>query len=403
MLYITILCMDLISSVNFLTTNKYIRMLLITLVFIFLFKLLFKESVRTCILIPIYCQFLTVLSEGLYTIILIVLTKGKTADIMRILEMVYFTNLFVAIILFILVRLKWINKLYNFIYKLTDKIGQLHLVLTCFGLMLITNILVMSSYYKIEFTYYFLVNTLMIIICMIVIVHSFRTQNNYNKVSDQYNVAKNSLRDYEDMMTKYRVANHENKNLLLTVRAMTINKEKNIPKYIDSIIENKFEDDEKLLLEMSVIPTGGLRATIYSEILKIKGNKIDYSLNIDRRIRTVDLIELDTNTTIDICKIIGVFIDNAIDAVKRMKNKTINIDMYIIDNKLCIKVTNNYRGYIDVSKINNEGYTTKGKGHGYGLPLVQRIIASNDHFENEVEVTKTSFSQILKIRYKKNH
>ena len=33
--------------------------------------------------------------------------------------------------------------------------------------------------------------------------------------------------------------------------------------YID--IEN-----EKLLLEMSVIPSGGLRATIYSEILKIK-------------------------------------------------------------------------------------------------------------------------------------
>ena len=403
MLYITILCMDLISSLNFLTTNKYIRILLITLVFIFLFKLLFKEHIRKCLIITIYCQFLTVLSEGLYTIILIVLTKGKTAEIMRILEMVYFTNLFVAIILFILIKLKWINKLYNFVYRLTDKIGHLHLVLTCFGLMLITNILVMSSYYKIEFTYYFLFNTLMIVICMIVIVHSFRTQNNYNKVSDQYNVAKNSLKDYEDMMTKYRVANHENKNLLLTVRAMTINKEKNIPEYIDSIIENKFEDDEKLLFKMSVIPTGGLRATIYSEILKIKENKIDYNLNIDTKISTIDLIELDTNTIIDMCKIMGVFIDNSIEAVKKMKKKTINIDMYILDNKLCIKVSNNYSGYVDVSKISSEGYTTKGKGHGYGLPLVKKIIANNDHFENEVEVNKNIFSQVLKIRYKKNH
>ena len=315
----------------------------------------------------------------------------------------FITNISVSAILIIFMQFKFVHKVYNLFLILTDRIRTRQLIVFCLIGMLILNILIMGSYYKIQFEYFILINASLISFVLILIVYMFMAQNNYNKVSDQYNIAKTSLVDYENMMTKYRVANHENKNLLLTVRAMAVNEEKNIPEYIDSIIENKYEDDERLLFEMGVIPTGGLRATIYSEILKIKENKIDYNLNIDRKISTIDLIELNTNTIIDICKVLGVFIDNSIEAVKRLKQKYINIDMYIIDNKLCIKVSNNFSGKIDISRINDEGYTTKGKGHGYGLPLVKEIINNNSNLEHETELNKKVFSQILKITYKKNH
>lgn len=402
-LYISIFSITFVSTLNFFIINKYFRIMLITAVLIVFYIYLFRGDIKRGILTPIYCQFLTILSEGIYTIILICLMGGNMDKIISILEIIVLTNILVSLILCILVHLKPVRSLYYFTCKLVNSIKYIYLVLSCFMLMLIANILVMTSYYKIEFTYFFLFNTFMIVICMLIVVYSFKTHDNYNKVSDQYNVAKTSLQDYENMMTKYRVANHENKNLLLTVRAMSINNEKNIPEYIDSIIENKYEDDEKLLFEMGVIPTGGLRATIYSEILKIKENKIDYNLNIDRKISTIDLIELDTNTTIDICKILGVFIDNSIDATRKLKKKVINIDMYIIDEKLYIKVSNNFSGAIDISRIYEEGYTTKSKGHGYGLPLVKEIINSNNYLENETEINRKVFSQILKIRYKKNH
>ena len=77
--------------------------------------------------------------------------------------------------------------------------------------------------------------------------------------------------------------------------------------------------------------------------------------------------------------------------------------MYIIDNKLCIKVSNNFSGKIDISRINDEGYTTKSNGHGYGLTLVKEIINNNSNLEHETELNKKVFSQILKITYKKNH
>ena len=52
---------------------------------------------------------------------------------------------------------------------------------------------------------------------------------------------------------------------------------------------------------------------------------------------------------------------------------------------------------IEIDKIYEEGYSTKGKDRGYGLALVKKIVDSNDKFENQIEISKTLFSQILSI------
>ena len=275
----------------------------------------------------------------------------------------------------------------------------------CLLSMLFLNTFAINTYYKLNIQYWIIINIFFILFLFVVMLMSLKTENKFNKVSDKYNVAIKSLNDFEEMMSKYRVANHENKNLLLTIRAMILNKEKDIPKYIDSIIEDKYEDDEKLMFKMAIIPSGGLRATIYSSILKIKDNNIKYDLVIDKKIKTLDLIELDTNTTIDICKIIGVFIDNAIDETKKLNDGNIAISIYIGDKKLNIKISNMIKDKIEIDRIYNEGYTTKDEGHGYGLSLVRKIINNNNLLQNTAEINKNTFSQILTINKatKKTH
>lgn len=402
-LYITLISLIFISIFNFFNTSQFMKICMITIFFMFFFKYLFKEKIHKCIITPIFTQILTFIAELIYSLALMMISNDNSGAILNTAFGTFFTNVIIAVILVIFIQFKFVKKLYTKMLNITDKINYIHLSSFCIMAMIILNVLLAQIYYKIEFKYFFIFNMGMIIICFIIIFYSFKTQNKYNKVSDKYNIAIKSLNDYEDMMTKYRVTNHENKNLLLTVRAMVLNKDKDIPKYIDSIIEQRYMDDEKLLFEMSVIPSGGLRATIYSEILKIKENKINYSLNIDRKINTVDLINLETDTIVEICKIIGVFIDNSIEAVKTLRKKNIDIQLYIEDKNLFIKVSNNYKGSIDISKINDEGYTTKGKGHGYGLSLVKNIVNNNDLFENKTEISKTIFSQILIIKYKKTH
>ena len=87
------------------------------------------------------------------------------------------------------------------------------------------------------------------------------------------------------------------------------NKEKNIVEHIDALIDNKIKDNEKIMTKTSKIPEGGLRATIYSKLCVIEKNKIDYNLDIAKDVRTVDLINLDEELILNICKILGVFME----------------------------------------------------------------------------------------------
>lgn len=403
-LYFSILSIMIISIMNYLLTDKFIKIVFITVVFMFFIRYIFKCDIRTSIVTPIYYQLIIMISEGLCILFLTSLLKLSVDELKdKFLGSYLVVNIITAILSIVIIKIPFVKKIYKSIVNNLNRISIYFILIFSIIIIGISNILAMLTYFTIDIRMIVLVNIIFTLFCCFVIFYLFKIQNNYNKVNDKYNIAINSLTDYEQMMTKYRINNHENKNLLLAVRAMIINKEKDIPIYINSIIKNKYNDNEKLLSKVNKIPSGGLRATIYSEILKIKDKDINYELIIDNSIKTIDLINLDTNTIIDICKIIGVFIDNAIEEVLKIENKHIGISLYTNDDEFIIEVSNTYKNIIEINKIYNEGYTTKGKDHGYGLSLVKKIIDSNNNFENKIRINKNVFTQVLLIQYKKSH
>jgi len=401
-LYITLICVMLISIFNYLIVNNFIKIIIIILVFILFFKYLFKENIQKSIITPIYYEILIIISEAICVLIVATIFKLNVNELKEAYVGTFIINVAISTVSILLIKLPFVIKFYNFTLSIIEKTNKKFLMLLSLFIISVVNIYTTIIYDKLDIRLLIIINVIFTLFCFIIVLYSFKMQSNLNKVSDKYDVAINSLKDYEEMMSQYRVANHENKNLLSTIRAMIVNKEKDIPKYIDSLVKEKYEDNEKLLLEMSVIPSGGLRATIYSEILKIKENNIDYSLAIDKEIKTIDLIELDTDTIIDICKIVCVFIDNAIEELISLKDKNIQISLYLDNYDLNIKVSNNYKGNINIEKIFDEGYTTKGKGHGYGLTLVKKIVENNKNFKNNTEISKDIFSQILTVKIKKH-
>lgn len=399
-LYLSTIAIMLISISNYLITNNFFKILLITVVFMICFRYMFDADIKRCIITPIYYQLIIMISEGLFIMLLVSILKLDLYDLKDQFLGNFIVNIGTAVISIIISFIPFIQTFYESIIENVNRINKKFLLIFSIIAISFANILAMITYYQIEIRLLVLINIFFTLFCCSVVFYSLKMQNNYNKVYNKYNVAINSLKDYETMMTQYRVNNHENKNLLLTIRAMILNSDKDIPKYIDSIVKEKYNDSDNILRKMNIIPSGGLRATIYSEILKIQKNKINYTLEIDTKLKTIDLIELDTNTIIDICKIIGVFIDNAIEEVEKLKNRHIGISLYVENKILNIKISNNYQNKIQVDKIFNDGYTTKGKGHGYGLALVKKIVDNNINFNNRIELTNEIFSQVLQINYK---
>lgn len=400
-LYISLISLVIITTLNYLLVDKFVKITLLTIIFMFFFKYLFNEDIKTCIITPIYYQFIIMISEGICILFFVSIFKLNLEELKNQYLATFAVNIGTSTISILLSFVPFIKKIYNHIEQNIKRINQRFFLTLLIFVIGFANVFAMITYYQVDIRIMVILNIVYTLFCFFIVLYSFKIQSNYKKVSNKYNIAISSLNDYESMMTKYRIENHENKNLLLTIRAMILNKEKDIPKYINSIVEEKYGDNEKLLKQMQIIPSGGLRATIYSEILKIENHKLNYSLNIDSNVKSVDFIELNTDEIIDVCKIIGVFVDNAIESAINTKEKEIGIFLFILDDMFNIKVSNSYIGKINVDKIFKEGYTTKGANHGYGLSMVKKILESNKNLCNRVELSERIFSQILSIKYKK--
>lgn len=310
-------------------------------------------------------------------------------------------NFIVCILLLQIIKDKRIKTIYQNANELYEKSHSKEIIIYSIIIIIMAIISTISSYVKWKTTYVIIINTLLILFFASIAIKFMNTKKQYENVSSKYQTSINSLKEYETMIDKFRVNTHENKNELLTIRNMIKNNDKKTIEYIDALVDNKIKDNEKIMYQTSKIPEGGLRATIYSKLCIMEKNKIKYKLNISKDVRTVDLINLDEELILNICKILGVFIDNSIDAVKNIKKKEIGIELYVIDNELYIDITNNFKGEINLSKIGHERHTTKGKEHGYGLLLVNKIIKENSRYlENEKKISGNYFTQSLIIKIK---
>ena len=176
---------------------------------------------------------------------------------------------------------------------------------------------------------------------------------------------------------------------------MTANKK--VIEYIDEILNSKNSENKDLIKQALLIPTGGLRGLVYSKLIIMKDKNIDYMLNIDRKVNSNLMKNISSKEMIDICQIVGVYLDNSIEAVEKLDQKQIIINIFK-DNGLNIEIINNYKEKIEIHRIDKIGYSTKGSGHGYGLALVSKILKENKNFSNEREVNDKIFKQKLIVK-----
>ena len=396
--YINIMLLMVVTLTNFLIVEKLVRIFLITVVFMFFVKLFFRVELKKCIIVPITSQIIMFISEFICILLLIGIFRINQEFLLENFWGLLLTNFLIAIFSLLIISIPVVKKLFLKINKLIDSTKINTLTVLCLCLIVILNFIDIMVYYKISLHILMFINLFITIICSVIIFNNMVTHSKYNKVYDKYNLVISSLNSYEEMMKKYRILNHENKNILLTIRSMIVSKDKDINKYIDSILESKINDDEQLLFKISVIPPGGLRAVFYSKILKIKDSKIKYNLEIDNKISSLNFMSFDKKTIIDICNIFSVFVDNAIDETLKHKNKKILILLHCLEDGIEISVSNYVDKTIIVDELYKEGYSTKGEGRGYGLPLVAKTVNENHLLTNTIDIQKNLFTQNLLIK-----
>ena len=132
-----------------------------------------------------------------------------------------------------------------------------------------------------------------------------------------------------------------------------------------------------------------------------KADELDITINMQV---FINLNELKMDIY-DFCRILGILLDNSIEAASKCKEKIINIDIHDIKLRKCqiVSIENTYSNKnIDISKLSEKGYTSKTdekESHGIGLWQVSKILRKHKNVILDTSKSEDYFKQELAIYY----
>ena len=132
-----------------------------------------------------------------------------------------------------------------------------------------------------------------------------------------------------------------------------------------------------------------------------KADELDITINMQV---FINLNELKMDIY-DFCRILGILLDNSIEAASNCEEKIINIDIHDIKLRKCqiVSIENTYSDKnIDISKLSEKGYTSKTdekESHGIGLWQVSKILRKHKNVILDTSKSEDYFKQELAIYY----
>lgn len=390
-----ILLIVLIVLPQIIHNNRYsfIYTILIYLTMTIVYKYIFKISLsKSFILCGVITAFLILLDLIVSSIFMIIVSIDQLRSCWYINLL---SNIIISILLIMIFNIKPLNRIvYNFISKAEQNRAINYIaffILTTIAMSIIAYI--MSINYKFNYAYIISIIVLTIFFSLVIIL--INEKNHYEKLSDEYDNLFNYVKVFEDWIEKEQLNRHEYKNQLAAIRYLT--KEKKVKDKIDSIMLDNINITNDTVNHLKSIPNGGLKGLLYYKISIAESNKLNVELDIS--IKNPKIIEkLKEDKLKILCRLVGIYLDNAIEGAKETRKKIISIEIYEVDGNINIVITNTFNYKKDIDRRNEKGFTTKGKGHGNGLHFAKKMLAKNSWLNEEQSIMDKYYIQRLVIK-----
>ena len=375
----------LISAIALLINNllilKEFRVLFSFLIIYFTYKLYFKENSEKCFANTIITFFTFSIVELLLSVFLY----------LNISNIIFFNNnillkLGYSVITFnlgvLILKNKYINKRIRKIQKLLE--DTISLKIFILFILFIFNMLFIMRISKLNNIYNILCITISLIYIVINLVLIIKEKYIIENLKIKNNNLMTSYKSYSKIVDEFKVFKHNLKNELLSIMN-TVPKEKR--EQFQNLIK-KYNKNYEWLDGLENIPDG-LQAIIYIKQLECKKENIDIVINYNLKNFIND------KDYIDLCDVIGICLDNAIEAVKTIDTKIIFVDIYCEAEKIIIKIYNEFNNVISLNEIGNKNYSTKKKKSGIGIHYINEL--KNKKLKYKMEIKNNLF--ISKIEY----
>lgn len=235
--------------------------------------------------------------------------------------------------------------------------------------------------------------SLFISISIIILIYLILAKNyKISRLKEVNNILIKNNDFFVKLDSDYRALKHNLIHQLSGIKSAV--KDKKVQNLIDDLIIS-YNANFVPIQDIHKIP-GGINGLIYEKCYSF--DKKDIRLAIDNSV-SQELIDLVSAKSFNnLCEILGVLLDNALEAASDSEEKIILIDFTEEKNYIVINISNTFNNQVDIDKLGQKSYSTKGKNHGIGLFSIfskkniqtkTRII--NNLFQTEIKVKKVLY------------
>lgn len=286
----------------------------------------------------------------------------------------------------------------NLVDEVDKKTKSLIIANLCFGLIyIIIEIIITMKYIDILPLAYTFANFVMLLLYFIINLYSISKIVKLKTTTEQLESAEAYNKTLHILHDNVRGFKHDFDNIVTTIGGyINTNDMEGLKKYYVQLEHDCEKVNNLYILNPDSINNPGiynLLTTKYHEATK-KGIDVKIYFLLDLNDLHMKIYEF--------ARILGILLDNAIEAAETSKEKTINISFRRDDknNRNIIFIENSYSNKeIDTETIFNKGFTEKENHSGIGLWEVRKIVSKNNNLNLFTTKTDKLFKQQLEIYY----
>ena len=386
----------IISCIFFNGITRIILNIIFTIMAVYLS--IFKKDISDSVYYSLAYEVLVFISEIVISVLILIIFKFDATEYSNLPFSLLISSIINCLLVYMLSKIKFISKNVRRLNEIIKKNNKdwIYIIL----IMILMVLFIFFNRYKMNNSTEYFVNTAMAIFVVISFVYVIYNKFQRQAMEDKYNESMEYVLRYEKIINDQGKKNHEYNNQLMVIKGYARNPEKLLD-YLDLVIDEHKTGQNYTIKQLGFLPEGGIKGLLYHKLSKMKDNNIKYYLYVDQNLKNKDSDCFDLKTYRDFTKLLGVFLDNAIDAALKSEEKEIEVELKDKDDYLLLTISNTYDKNIDINKVGKSGFTTKGVGHGFGLSIVKDIAKTNSEIETFSSKEDDKFIQTAMVYYKK--
>lgn len=275
--------------------------------------------------------------------------------------------------------------------EVKDRVKRIGIVNLIFALiMIIANFSYYTLGYAVEKPQLFL-NMVLIIAYFLFSIYNINTSFQLESKSQELEYQVFYNKTLESILSDLRRFKHNYNNTLAVINGyVMVNRWDGLKSYMRELIQNENRESGFSNLTLIKIKNAGLFGLISNKLAVAHDKGIDFKIHIKDEITEVGIkISL-------LCEILGILLDNAIEAAELSEEKRVEFKIGKgIEGHISFNIENTVKDLPDLEKIFEKSYSTKGTNRGMGLWFVKNIVGKNNNIMLNTFCKDNKFSQEL--------